>query len=137
MKKLILILCAILAVCACSKHKKSSGLSKDLVGVWHLDQVTSKAAIGDDEVDVWLVFSSDKSFAEYQKLGAAGRYTVFTGKIKVSKGRISGTFSDGTEIIPWDYELSGSGELLLTRGNETDIYEKAESLPSEVSGNTY
>ncbi|MBR1632398.1 MAG: hypothetical protein IJ686_01405 [Bacteroidales bacterium] len=139
MKKLLLVLCVLGAVCACSKNKKaSSGLNKDLIGVWHLEQISTKAAqIGEYEVDVWLQFEKSKKFIEFQKVGTAGRYEVYKGSLKASKGILSGTFEDGTAFGNWEYEIDQSGDLILTRGGETDYYSKQSEIPEEVIENTY
>lgn len=137
MKKILLILCAVLAISGCSKKKKAPSLPSDLTGIWNIENITAKSAVVDDcEVDIWLQFEKSKAFTEYQKIGGAGRYSVYRGTLKASKGILTVTFEDGNSFGTWEYSVEGD-HLTLSRPGETDIYVSRTEIPDEVINNIY
>ena len=106
----------------------------NIIGTWSLKTVQTKAAsLGGTSVDVYIVFNEDNSFSLYQKVGAAGRYSSYSGTWTLTGTSLSGKYSDGKS---WGstYEVSQDKErttLVLTSAGEEYSYAKA-SLPAEI-----
>ena len=128
---------ALLLVAACSKNKKDEGVPSALVGNWELADITVKSAnLGGQTVDVFLSFTSGKKFTEYQKLGDAGRYSVYKGTFKASKSSITRHFSDGTPDKTYKWKSAGDN-LVLIDGDMEQVFSPVEAIPQEVLDNTY
>ena len=134
MKKIFVLLAfaAALLFTSCGETQKEEPLN--IIGTWNLKTVQTKAAsMGGTSVDVYIVFNEDNSFALYQKIGAAGRYSSFSGTWSLLETKLTGTYSDGKR---WgsDYEVSQNPErttLVLTSAGEEYSYSKA-ILPAEL-----
>lgn len=124
-------------------------------GTWELISVTDTraVAIGDEQVEVYVVFQADEPvvtgtrgskeqvhqpvvstgvFTLYQKLGA-GKYRSFDGKWTLTDSTLSGTYSDGK---PWGatYEVAledDGSRLWLAAPTETCVYTKSK-LPADI-----
>lgn len=123
-------------------------------GTWELISVTDTraVAIGDEQVEVYVVFQADEPvvtgtrgskkpvgpvvstgvFTLYQKLGA-GKYRSFDGKWTLTDSTLSGTYSDGK---PWGatYEVAledDGSRLSLAAPTETCVYTKSK-LPAGI-----
>lgn len=108
--------------------------SDDITGCWELSSVATKATVGSVQVSVYIEFSGS-SFTLYQKLGE-GRYTQFTGSWSASDGSLSGSYTGGKSWGPYSYSLSGNS-LTLSKGSETDVYNRIDAIPASVTGNIY
>ena len=134
MKKIIYATIALFSLLFVSCGKENQPVSStSLLGSWNLEQVDG-VATGD--LSVWIEFS-ESSFDIYQRLGATVSYEHFSGSWSVTKGVLSGTYSDGK---PWasSYNASitdGSQLKLEAVGSgEISTYRKS-SIPSEVREN--
>ncbi len=115
------ILPSFLILLSCGKETEK--MSESLVGEWNVVSITTKSAvIGSREVDVYLHFGDDGTFAVYQKTGGL-RYVRFTGTWTLDSGILSGVYADGGK---WacDYKVSLAGGTLTL---------SSESTPSEIS----
>lgn len=122
------LLFAALAFVGCGKEKDTPKVNNatKVVGEWHY------APEGMD-VDVYVAFTAEGTFDEYQRLGE-GRYRHYAGTWSVNKSTLSGVYADGTE---WgsSYTLSFDGDTMtLTADNdsaEAIVYTKT-TIPAEV-----
>lgn len=134
-KNMIAALAALVALTACGGSKEEKPV--DITGEWNLVNVQTKAAtLGGQTVDVYISFSSDRSFTMYQMIGA-GRYHKYSGTYLLDGTTLSGKYSDGKQWgSSYEVELSSSdSQLTLTSGSgEVDTYKKA-SIPSDVIDN--
>ena len=132
-KNMIVALAALVAFTACGGRKEEKPV--DIIGEGDLVNVQTKAAtLGGQTVDVYISFSSDKSFTMYQMLGT-GRYHKYSGTYILDGTTLSGKYSDGKQWgSSYEVELSSSGtQLTLTSASgEVDTYKKA-SIPSDVT----
>ena len=68
----------------------------NIIGTWNLKTVQTKAAtMGGQSVDVYIVFNEDNTFALYQKVGAAGRFSSYSGTWNLLESTLTGKYSDG------------------------------------------
>ena len=135
LRKLALAAVCMLAVLSCGKNdpkEDKKGLSVD--GIWELSSVQTKAAqVGGTSVEVYLEFATG-NFTLYQKIGA-GRYTQFTGTYKVGEDNsLSGSYSGGDAWGPYEASVEGT-TLTLSKGSETDTYQKVDAIPEGVLQN--
>ena len=134
-KNMIVALAALVAFTACGGSKEEQPV--DITGEWNLVNVQTKSAtLGGQTVDVYISFSSDRSFTMYQMIGA-GRYHKYSGTYLLDGTTLSGKYSDGKQWgSSYEVELSSSdSQLILTSGSgEVDTYKKA-SIPSDVIDN--
>ena len=106
----------------------------NIVGTWNLKTVQTKAAtMGGQSVDVYIVFNEDNTFALYQKVGAAGRFSSYSGTWTLLESTLTGKYSDGKS---WgsQYEVSQNEDrstLTLSSAGEDYSYAKA-TLPAEL-----
>ncbi len=118
---LLVALSSFMMLLSCGKE--TDKLSDSVVGEWNIVSVTTRSAvIGSREIDVYLSFGVDGTFAIYQKTGGL-RYVRFTGTWTQDSDILSGAYADGGK---WacDYKVSLSdGTLTLS----------SESTPSEIS----
>ena len=141
MKKFLAMAAAVLALAACGGSKDNpepTPSTSGVVGSWELSAVTTKVAVGDVQVSVYVEFTAKKAFTLYQKIGE-GRYTKFTGTYSLSAdNKLSGSYSGGKAWGPYDASVS-DGTLTLTTsgGKEADTYKKISAIPSSVTGNVY
>lgn len=111
----------------------------NVVGEWHLSQISTKASIGGQTVDVYVAFNEGGSFEMYQMLGT-GRYRKFTGKWSLLETVLSGSYDGGGKWAS-DYNVTmdeGRTTLTLTTldGSETDTYRK-QAIPEDVKNNAF
>lgn len=106
----------------------------NIIGTWNLKTVQTKAAtMGGQSVDVYIVFNEDNTFALYQKVGAAGRFSSYSGTWNLLESTLTGKYSDGKS---WgsQYEVSQNEDrstLTLSSAGEDYSYAKA-TLPAEL-----
>ena len=143
----------VLAMVSCNHNENNKETEQDrtaaaLVGTWNLISIvdTRSVSIGNEEVDVYVVFQADEpaatkaevqpeapstgTFVLYQMLGT-GRYRTFRGTWSLTDKLLSGIYAGGT---PWgaDYEVTlddDNTRLTLAAGTESCVYTRA-TLPS-------
>lgn len=138
-RRLFLAAFAALALMAVSCEKQEDPkevLENALEGIWELSGVATKSAqIGSTKVDVYIVFT-EGSFTLYQKIGA-GRFTKFTGTYKLGDDlSLSGSYADGKAWGPYEIVIEGTS-MTLSKGTETDTYNKIDAVPDAVLSNVY
>ena len=128
--KNIVLAFAVLAA-AVSRGKKAEK-PLDITGEWNLTRVETKATtIGDQTVDVYVSFASDKSFEIYQMLGT-GRYRKFSGTWTLTEKTLDGKYSDGTQWgSSYEVEISADVMTLSSASGEVSTYKKS-SIPDFV-----
>lgn len=127
---LYIIIAALLAVLAFSSCTKEDSKSTIIDGEWHM--VVAK----DATEDVYLSFN-DGLFVIYQKTGDLERHYTFDGTYTVTKGILSGIYSDGTPFGS-EYEVKVSGDKLTLKalnGSVETVTYKKETIPAEVKAN--
>ena len=133
LQKLIIAIFSLTMLMSCGGGKEEKLL--DITGEWNLVNVQTKAAtLGGQTVDVYISFSSDKSFTMYQMLGT-GRYHKYSGTYILDGTTLSEKYSDGKQWgSAYEVELSSSDtQLTLTStSGEVDTYKKT-SIPSDVT----
>ncbi len=134
MKKhaLYVLTAALLLLTAACRKDPDTGAS--IVGAWELYEVVTKSAtIGSEEVNVYIEFGSDGTFALYQQLGA-DRYEAFSGTYTYSADVLSGKYSTGDSLAStYTVELTEETLDLTTEGGgETDRYVRISAIPDEV-----
>ena len=107
--------------------KKEKPVALDITGTWTLMDIQTKAAqIGDETVEVVIIFNADNTFSLSQMIGY-GRPVVYSGTWLLDGTRLSGKYSDGKA---WGaaYEVSREGDVLTmtpdVAGAESYIYNK-------------
>ena len=142
MKKVLAMAALVLALFACKKEGTDDPVPTPagggITGVWELTSVTTKVAVGDVQVSVFVEFTADKNFTLYQKIGE-GRYTQFSGTYVLSSdNKLSGSYSGGASWGPYDAAVSGETLTLTSAGGkEVDTYKKISAVPDTVIGNLY
>lgn len=143
MKKIFALAAVLLGLVACGGNSKDNPetpafTKENLVGVWELTSVATKATVGSETVSVYIDFASSGSFTLYQKIGQ-GRYTKFEGTYSVStEGKLSGKYSGGASWGPYEGAISGSTLTLTSaKGGEVDSYKKVSEIPAAVLSNLY
>jgi len=108
-----------------------------LAGTWELTAVSTKVAVGNVDVSVYLVFT-EKDFEIYQKIGE-GRYTKFDGTYVYGADKnLSGKYSNERPWGPYAVEFASDNKTLtLSIGNESDTYKKIDAVPQTVMDNLY
>lgn len=116
------------AVMSCSKDEKQMNIT----GEWNLTNVETRAAsIGDQTVDVYIAFTSDKAFEMYQMLGK-GRYRKFSGTWILTGKTLTGAYSDGTQWgSSYEVNLTDGVMTLSSASGEVSSYRKA-TIPDSV-----
>ena len=135
MKKLFLMAACALALLACNKTPDDptpTPESINVVGEWQLSNISTKATIGGQTVNVYVSFTQDGKFELYQQLGT-GWYKYFDGTWKLNGKELSGSYSNGKA---WGsaYTVTQSGNTLTlttASGKETDTYTKT-TIPDSV-----
>lgn len=141
MKKFLLMAACALALVACKKDGGEDPIptpATGVVGIWELNSVATKVAVGDVQVSVYINFADGGSFTLYQKIGN-GRYTKFSGTYTLaSDGKLSGSYSGGSSWGPYDAAVSGETLTLTSAGGkEVDTYKKISAIPENVTNNLY
>lgn len=151
---LALTFCAMMTLASCDDPNGEGGdtpLSSRMVGTWELVDLTQtrSAKIGDELIEVYIVFTADLSaatttgkkaepvattgtFTLYQMLGK-GEFRAFDGKWNLDGTTLTGTYSDGKK---WgaSYEVSVSDDderLTLAAPSETCVYTRGH-LPNTL-----
>ena len=129
----VALLCLVTAACPDKPVEEVT----DIRGEWQLSQISTKASIGNETVDVYINFKDGGSFELYQMLGT-GRYRKFNGSWTLNNKVLSGTYEGGS---PWGSTYTvevndGNTQMTLTSedGTETHSYRK-QSIPASVKDN--
>ena len=141
MKKVLILATLALALFACKKENGDEPTptpTAGITGIWELNSVATKVAVGSVQVSVYVEFSADQSFTLYQKIGE-GRYTRFNGTYALaSDGKLSGSYSGGESWGPYDAAVNGDTLTLTSAGGkEVDSYKRISAVPESVTGNLY
>ena len=138
MKRLYMI-AALALLClvttACPDDPKDDPLN--IVGEWQLSQITTKATIGGQTVDVYIAFNEGGSFEMYQMLGT-GRYRKFEGTWTLLEKVLSGSYTGGAQWAS-DYNVVMNEDkttmtLTTLDGSETSTYQK-QAIPADIKDN--
>lgn len=132
-KIIILTLVSAFMLSGCGdKNKEKNQIA--LTGQWELIDIETKSVqIGEEIVEVYIEFKTDKTFSLWQKLGR-GRHRKYSGTWSLTGTILTGKYSDGKA---WgaNYEVGiESGNLVMTEmktGRETCIYRKC-TIPSDI-----
>ena len=129
----LLLLCFVTAGCPDKPEEEVI----NVVGEWHLSQITTKATIGGQTVDIYVAFNEDKSFELYQMLGT-GRYRMFTGTWSLLEKVLSGSYTGGAQWAS-DYNVVMNEDkttmtLTTLDGSETSTYQK-QAIPADIKDN--
>ena len=90
--QILFLVAAALLVMGC---KKDSSATLDITGTWELMDIKTKAAqIGEETIEVTIVFKADNTFSLSQMLGQ-GRPVSYSGTWQLDGTRLSGKYSDG------------------------------------------
>ena len=116
MKRILLILSAVLLLASCGK--KNGGeteltLEQKLSTEWHSTSITVDG-------DVYIDFKADHTFELYQRIGE-GAYRLYRGSWGLEGDLLTGRYNDGemTDYVPTDEEiLKGLAGIPKFPGNE-------------------
>ena len=90
--QILFLVAAALLMMGC---KKDSSATLDITGTWELMDIKTKAAqIGEETIEVTIVFKADNTFSLSQMLGQ-GRPVAYSGTWQLDGTRLSGKYSDG------------------------------------------
>ena len=152
--RLLILVVALLALVSCKhntinpEEEQQKKMAAALVGTWNLINITDtrSVTIGNEEVDVYVIFEADQpaatkaevsapmaftgTFMLYQMLGT-GRFRTFRGTWTLTGTLLTGVYSNGT---PWgaEYEVTlddNDTRLTLAAPTEKCIYTRT-TLPS-------
>lgn len=133
MKKLFVKILALLALAAAfAGCKKDDGAPETgrIVGEWHYANGQTGAA----QIDVYLAFDANSTFAVYQKIGE-GAYRRYTGTYTLEGNALTGVYSNGD---PWasgyTVNIEADGSLCLTSAADPNYVVKysPSQIPAEV-----
>lgn len=148
LSRLALVAVALTLFTSCHPEEESQP-KLDISGTWELASITDTraVAIGDEQVEVYVVFKTDEpavtrakkpvevvpttgTFRLYQKLGA-GRFRTFNGTWSLTDATLTGVYDGGR---PWgaEYQVSvddTNKRLTLAAPTETCVYTSA-TLPA-------
>ena len=128
-KNIVLAFAVMAAAVSCGKKAEKP---MDITGEWNLTRVETKATtIGDQSVDVYVSFATDKSFVIYQMLGT-GRYRKFSGTWTLTDKTLSGKYSDGSQWgSTYEVEIAEDVMTLSSASGEESTYKKS-TIPASV-----
>lgn len=123
---------ALFTSCSSDGPENEHAAKADITGCWELTDITTKSAvIGDQTVDVYLMFDSGY-FEIYQRTGTTERYYRFEGTYTFDGTTLSGVYSDKREwSVSYTVSVTDS-QLTLSSGIETDTYRKISSIPDGI-----
>ena len=115
MKRLLYLTIIILLSVSCKKDNQEVQkipLSEQIIGEWELVdiEVTKGAMLGEEIIEVTLVFNTDMTFSIRQMLGY-GRPVTYTGTWTMPEDILSGTYSDGKRWAS-DYKVSIEEDMM-------------------------
>ena len=125
MKRLLYLTAIIMAAVACNNGKEEEPqipLSEQIIGEWELMDIetTKGAMLGEEKVEVTIIFNQDMTFTIEQMLGY-GRPVTYKGTWTLPEDVLSGTYSDGKKWAS-DYKVVMEEDTMyMTPNLETAI----------------
>lgn len=126
MKRILLIISAVLLLASCGKDGKKKTTAEYLYGEWHS---TSISVTG----DVYISFTDDMKFEMFQKIGE-GAYRLYRGSWNVEEDLLTGRYNDGEDWASAYRITVDDKSLTMTSMNdaaEESTYKRAE-IPESV-----
>lgn len=122
MKRILLIISAVLILASCGKDGKKKTTADYLYGEWHS---TSISVTG----DVYISFTDDMKFEMYQKIGE-GAYRLYRGSWNVEGDLLTGKYNDGED---WAAAYTVTvDDRSLTMISTNDAAEKSTYTRTEI-----
>lgn len=127
MKRILLIISAVLLLASCGREKGKEKTTADyLYGEWHSTSITVSG-------DVYISFTDDMKFEMFQKIGE-GAYRLYRGTWNVEEDVLTGKYNDGEDWAAAYRITVDDRSLTMTSINdaaENSTYTKAE-IPESV-----
>lgn len=122
MKRILLIISAVLILASCGKDGKKKTTADYLYGEWHS---TSISVTG----DVYISFTDDMKFEMFQKIGE-GAYRLYRGSWNVEGDLLTGRYNDGED---WAAAYTVTvDDRSLTMISTNDAAEKSTYTRTEI-----
>lgn len=122
MKRILLIISAVLLLASCGKDGKKKTTAEYLYGEWHS---TSISVTG----DVYISFTDDMKFEMFQKSGE-GAYRLYRGSWNVEGDLLTGKYNDGED---WAAAYTVTvDDRSLTMISTNDAAEKSTYTRTEI-----
>lgn len=122
MKRILLIISAVLILASCGKDGKKKTTAEYLYGEWHS---TSISVTG----DVYISFTDDMKFEMFQKIGE-GAYRLYRGSWNVEGDLLTGRYNDGED---WAAAYTVTvDDRSLTMISTNDVAEKSTYIRTEI-----
>lgn len=122
MKRILLIISAVLLLASCGKDGKKKTTAEYLYGEWHS---TSISVTG----DVYISFTDDMKFEMFQKIGE-GAYRLYRGSWNVEGDLLTGRYNDGED---WAAAYTVTvDDRSLTMISTNDVAEKSTYIRTEI-----
>lgn len=122
MKRILLIISAVLLLASCGKDGKKKTTADYLYGEWHS---TSISVTG----DVYISFTDDMKFEMFQKIGE-GAYRLYRGSWNVEGDLLTGRYNDGED---WAAAYTVTvDDRSLTMISTNDAAEKSTYTRTEI-----
>lgn len=122
MKRILLIISAVLILASCGKDGKKKTTADYLYGEWHS---TSISVTG----DVYISFTDDMKFEMFQKIGE-GAYRLYRGSWNVEGDLLTGKYNDGED---WAAAYTVTvDDRSLTMISTNDAAEKSTYTRTEI-----
>lgn len=122
MKRILLIISAVLLLASCGKDGKKKTTAEYLYGEWHS---TSISVTG----DVYISFTDDMKFEMFQKSGE-GAYRLYRGSWNVEEDLLTGRYNDGED---WAAAYTVTvDDRSLTMISTNDAAEKSTYIRTEI-----
>ena len=126
MKRLLYLTIIILLSVSCKKDNQEEQkipLSEQIIGEWELVdiEVSKGAMLGEEIIEVTLVFDTDMTFSIQQMLGY-GRPVTYTGTWTLPEDILSGTYSDGKRWAS-DYKVSIEEDMMYMTPDIENVME--------------
>lgn len=122
MKRILLIISAVLLLASCGKDGKKKTTAEYLYGEWHS---TSISVTG----DVYISFTDDMKFEMFQKIGE-GAYRLYRGSWNVEGDLLTGKYNDGED---WAAAYTVTvDDRSLTMISTNDVAEKSTYIRTEI-----
>lgn len=122
MKRILLIISAVLILASCGKDGKKKTTAEYLYGEWHS---TSISVTG----DVYISFTDDMKFEMFQKSGE-GAYRLYRGSWNVEEDLLTGRYNDGED---WAAAYTVTvDDRSLTMISTNDAAEKSTYTRTEI-----
>lgn len=122
MKRILLIISAVLILASCGKDGKKKTTADYLYGEWHS---TSISVTG----DVYISFTDDMKFEMFQKIGE-GAYRLYRGSWNVEEDLLTGRYNDGED---WAAAYTVTvDDRSLTMISTNDAAEKSTYIRTEI-----